>query len=155
MGIFDNIKNAEGGSGGKYIPPEFRGTLECVACKLIISKKPGKIGKKAFVMEGRVDSSSTHEDMVGTTLTFYANLDDGWGFGLADTRACLAGLAGVPETEITDEMAAAACGVDADDQPIPDDGGKLLAGHKVKVETQGATNKNGGAFTKHFFYPAD
>lgn len=154
MGIFSGIKDAEAGSAKTYVPSGYRGLITLSRCKLVSSKKPGEKAQY-FVAEGTYATVEVGEVVAGAAATLMFRVEpDPYGFGLADTRALLAAACSCPETEIDEETALAACGVNAKGDPIPGDGGTLLAGNELRVEAIAQTAKGGNAYTKYTFAPA-
>ena len=153
MGIFSNIESAEGGSAKTYIPSGYRGTVEIARCKLVASKKPGA-DAQYFVAETTYSTVDAGDVSVGAAGTIMFRVSpDPYSFGLADTRALIAAAAACPESDVDESTALAACGVDSDGNPIPGDGGTLLAGNVLRVEAIAQTAKGGNSYTKYTFAP--
>jgi hypothetical protein len=150
MGFFEGIEKAQISERGKYLPPNFAGTLKI---KRTLYRETLKSGP-AFIVEFEVVASNLDTTPVGSECSWYQSLRDRT---VADPaiKAFAAACAGYHRTQRAEIEAEVAPNLDemlTDCCQSPDD--NALTGTLVDVRTWTKKTQKGLDFTAHDWSPA-
>lgn len=149
VSIFAGLSQAKVSESGVYLPPGGRFDLEVIKCAMVYPRDGGA----AFVVDFKVIASSLPEVKEGETRNWYQKNNDSFDSAVLEFLAAIFGynlkLPAHKEQMERDlrpaapQYAEAAVGAT-----------QILAGKRVKVETQKRDTKAGGEFTRHTWMPA-
>lgn len=101
---FAGLGTAKPSTSGTYVQ-EGEHDFEIKSHKLVVSKKPGKVGTQIFIGELKTLKSAVHA--VGSDVSYAVNMASG-DMALRDLKAYLMGVTGFAEGDVDDTIGAAA-----------------------------------------------